>query len=286
MKNKRRTNLQSWLFILNGIVAIVSALAISVSILYLLQMQQETQNMFLQIEKLEAAYQAETYLQKMDLSQRALLDRFDENGQSTFEEYNALLDSFLAREYIASTLPQEQQILESLLLEKENYDQLYAKTLSENEKGRENINYPVYAGLRGSMQQSTETLYAQTSQLLDLNNELTLAANAEAVRYAQVLMQIGLGAFVLFIVISLVVVVLVSSRVYQPIFHISAAISALREERFDPEILNRIAQRTDEMGKLAEVFLNMAAEIAVRQADLISQAEVFTMREEQQNLEN
>ena len=283
MKSRQRTNLQSWLFILNGIVAIVSALAISVSILYLLQMQQETQNMFLQIEKLEAAYQAETYLQKMDLSQRALLDRFDENGQSTFEEYNALLDSFLAREYIASTLPQEKQILENLLLEKDNYDEFYTNALSEYERGRKNIEYSLYADLREGMQQSTETLYAQMSQLLDLDNELTLAANAEAVHYAQVLMQIGLGAFVLFIVISLVVVVLVSNRVYQPIFHISAAISALRQERFDPEVLEALARRTDEMGKLAEVFLNMAAEISTRREDLTSRIEAFAMREQRRN---
>ena len=282
MKTKQRTNLQSWLFILNGIVAIVSALAISVSILYLLQMQQETQNMFLQIEKLEAAYQAETYLQKMDLSQRALLDRFDENGQSTFEEYNALLDSFLAREYIASTLPQEKQLLGDLRLEKEKYDQLYTSALSEYEKGKANIEYPLYSDLRENMYQSTEMLYAQMRQLLDLNNNLTQAANAEAVGYAQALMQIGMGAFVLFVVISLVVVVLVSSRVYQPIFHISAAITALRQDRFDPEALEILARRTDEMGKLAEVFLDMAADISTRWEDLTSQIEAFAMQKEQQ----
>lgn len=78
--------------------------------------------------------------------------------------------------------------------------------------------------------------------------------------------QILLSAIVL--ALGLIVGLLVSRRIVRPVQDITRAALALEEERFDHALLDRAANRGDEVGVLARAFRRMAAEVVERERSL------------------
>lgn len=56
---------------------------------------------------------------------------------------------------------------------------------------------------------------------------------------------------------------------------ITAAAAAVEAEQFNTDMLSQVAERPDELGKLARVFVRMASEVAAREALLKSEIQVL-----------
>jgi len=80
---------------------------------------------------------------------------------------------------------------------------------------------------------------------------------------------IGLGALLL----TFIVVTIIARRMTAPITWLKSAAHALERGEFDPESLNPIAARDDELGELAHSFQNMARTITQREKSLAELAE-------------
>jgi len=80
---------------------------------------------------------------------------------------------------------------------------------------------------------------------------------------------IGLGSLIL----TFIVVTIIARRMTAPITWLKSAAHALERGEFDPESLNPIAARDDELGELAHSFQNMARTITQREQSLAELAE-------------
>jgi len=80
---------------------------------------------------------------------------------------------------------------------------------------------------------------------------------------------IGLGALLL----TFIVVTIIARRMTAPITWLKSAAHALERGEFDPESLDLIAARDDELGELAHSFQNMARTITQREKSLAELAE-------------
>lgn len=89
------------------------------------------------------------------------------------------------------------------------------------------------------------------------------------------LQQVGLALLVL--LIGLVAGLLMSRRIARPVEEVTQAATALAEDRFEPAMLDRAADRTDEVGTLARTFQRMATEVIERERSLREQVKRLTV---------
>lgn len=89
------------------------------------------------------------------------------------------------------------------------------------------------------------------------------------------LQQVGLAVVVL--LIGLVAGLLMSRRIARPVEEVTQAATALAEDRFEPGMLDRAADRTDEVGTLARTFRRMATEVIDRERALRDQVKRLTV---------
>ena len=89
------------------------------------------------------------------------------------------------------------------------------------------------------------------------------------------LQQVGLAVVVL--LIGLVAGLLMSRRIARPVEDITQAARALADDRFEPAMLDRAADRTDEVGSLARTFQRMATEVIERERALREQVTRLTV---------
>jgi class 3 adenylate cyclase len=75
---------------------------------------------------------------------------------------------------------------------------------------------------------------------------------------------IAIGVMVAGVLIS----IWMARRETAPLLTITGAAEALEEDRFNPEELDAVSQRNDELGRLASVFQNMAREVLARKDHL------------------
>jgi HAMP domain-containing protein len=89
------------------------------------------------------------------------------------------------------------------------------------------------------------------------------------------LQQVGLAVVVL--LIGLVAGLLMSRRIARPVEDVTQAATALAEDRFEPAMLDKAADRTDEVGTLARTFRRMATEVIERERALRDQVTRLTV---------
>ena len=89
------------------------------------------------------------------------------------------------------------------------------------------------------------------------------------------LQQVGLAVLVL--LFGLVAGLLLSRRIARPVEEVTQAATALAEDRFEPAMLDRAADRTDEVGTLARTFRRMATEVIERERALRDQVKRLTV---------
>lgn len=73
------------------------------------------------------------------------------------------------------------------------------------------------------------------------------------------------------LVVGLLASMVLARRVTEPVARLTAAAAAIEAEAFDPDCLSDVAQRQDEIGRLAHVFQHMAREVYKREQYLKQQ---------------
>jgi class 3 adenylate cyclase len=97
--------------------------------------------------------------------------------------------------------------------------------------------------------------------------------------------QIALVIAVGVILVGVLISTWVARREAAPVLKITHAAEAVEERRFHPEQLDAVAQRKDELGRLAGVFQNMAREVLTREEHLDTLVKVRTGELETKNRE-
>lgn len=275
--------IQSKLLFSIGLIIIIGALNLGANIYNLIQMDRETNKMFTQIQKLESSHQAGVITQNMELSQRALFDRRADNAIVTHAQVSNELDIFINESFLSNPSIQEKKLLVDLSSEKDNYDQIFADTISEYEKGPDNINYVTYDNLREDADRSTDSLFNHIDSIIFLNVDQLQEATELSDQYAKTSIIIGNIALGIFAISAYLIIAMISAQVYQPILAIRTAVSDIRQNKFEPDQLNKLSKKQDEMGKLAQVFLEMDTSIKERIAQKLSEKEDLSIKLERQN---
>jgi HAMP domain-containing protein len=268
IKQFNRLRIQSKLIVAFGIVTIVGALALGVNIFSTFQMENEANNMFRQVQKLYNAHEMVTFLLNMDLNGRAIFDRGVLSNREMHVEYSTQMNDYLQDAMVAADSAYEIERVQILIETKQNYDLAFSTALKELIVDQSQANPARYDEALTIMKDSFTMLREETLAFIGMMENEMQKANERVRTYATVATVLGGFALVLFTGMAFLAAYLVSSQVHRPLIDIEDAIHAARDGTFDAEALAGMAERTDELGRLARQLTSMVDAAEARQTVL------------------
>ena len=104
---------------------------------------------------------------------------------------------------------------------------------------------------------------ASVSKRLDALERMTLAVTIEQI-IANLITIVGM---IFFLWLGFAVLRLLNRRVNEPLYTLTTAATAVTDHQFNPESLQELTTRQDELGQLARSFLRMETAVAQREAE-------------------
>ncbi len=100
-------------------------------------------------------------------------------------------------------------------------------------------------------------------------------AEAEAGRFQAISFFFGLAVLPLFLILAGLAALVIDTQINQPLRRLENAAQALQSGSYQPQILEPITGRSDEMGDMARLFIRMAAAVSRRTGLLQQEADAI-----------
>jgi HAMP domain-containing protein len=213
-------------------------------------------------------YRAKVQLQQFE---RALNDYELRAEYDTLSEYRssyARLQQSLANLAAASELPEEKASLEELIQEiatlRQQFDQVIQAVDEEDWEAVVTLDNQAYTLVGPIFDQIDGLIQARSETLSELRDEVSRFTTLTWLTIAL--------ALPIFLVVVSVAALLISRQIHAPLIRMADGLKRIQEDRFDPATLAPLPERRDQVGYLAREFLQMAAAVLNRQADLQQEA--------------
>lgn len=278
MKNKSnpsRLNIQSRLVLVFSILFVFCVLALSVFLFNILNIVALNDQSRMVFEENRRIYQLETMFKQYHLG----LVNYAVSSSSLAEMRLSALDQRIDETLFAL---QEQPPtgnaapFEALAVKKEALAALVAQIIDEvdeqDELDYEDQDWEEAQRLTVQINQQFDSLYADL-RVLRAEGRQQLSGLSQQAEFSSLLaMAVGLLSIPAFLGLALLVAVTISVQINLPLEQLAQAARDLKERKFNPADLEKLAQRNDEIGDLAREFLKTAESVQARTSELEHEA--------------
>jgi len=278
MKNKSsisRSNTQSRLVLVFSVLFVFCVLALSVflfNILNIVALNDQSRTVF---EENRRIYQLETMFKQYHLG----LVNYSVTSSSLAEMRLAALDQRIDETLLA--LQQQpptgnSALFEALAVKKETLAALVAQIIDEVDDqdalDYEDQDWSEAERLTVQINQQFDSLYADL-RLLRNEGRAQLDALVQQAEFSSLLaMIVGLLSIPAFLGLAFLVAVTIYAQINLPLEKLAQAARDLKERKFNPADLEKLARRGDEIGGMAREFLKTAESVQARTSELEQEA--------------
>ena len=213
-------------------------------------------------------YQAQAYLQQFE---KALNDYELTADYDTLSEYQssyARLQQSLANIAADTDLPEEKAALDKLggdlAALRQAFDQVIEAVDEED--------WDAVVTLDNQAYDMVPPIFDQIDTLIEARSETLVELQGKVGTFTDVVWFAILLAVPLFLAVVVVVAFTVARQIHAPLGCMTGELANVRQEQFDPAALASLAERRDEIGYLAREYIQMAAAVTQRQAQLRQEA--------------
>jgi CHASE3 domain sensor protein len=213
-------------------------------------------------------YQAQAYLQQFE---KALNDYELTADYDTLSEYQssyARLQQSLANIAADTDLPEEKAALDKLggdlAALRQAFDQVIEAVDEED--------WDAVVTLDNQAYDMVPPIFDQIDTLIEARSETLVELQGKVGTFTDVVWFAILLAVPLFLAVVVVVAFTVARQIHAPLGCMTGKLANVRQEQFDPAALASLAERRDEIGYLAREYIQMAAAVTQRQAQLRQEA--------------
>lgn len=126
---------------------------------------------------------------------------------------------------------------------------------------------------------SANAAFEQVNQVVDVFQEMgqndLAAINQEADRFAILNMITIVVVLPAFLLLAVLVALVIYQQINQPLDQLTEASQAVRQSNFQPQSLDHLTERSDEIGAIARLFIRMAGSLDQRSAVLRQEADAI-----------
>lgn len=262
--------LQSRLFLVFTILFGFSVLVLSLllnNVIQMMRIQQQTREAF---ETNRQAYRLQSTLQQFQLA----LQTYENSASPLAEENLAMLQDQILREHsilYGMTDADAQAELDQFASQYEGLKDLSGQIIAKvDEEAWDDV-----LALHTQAGAVVQDMQAIAAQIQEAGMEDLQAAQSKAEVFQWMIWIFGLAALPLFLLLPGLTAVVIDRQMNHPLDQLAGAARALQTSAFQPQSLESLAARGDEIGALARRFLQMAAAVEQRTALLQQEADAI-----------
>ncbi len=262
--------LQSRLFLVFTILFGFSVLVLSLllnNVIQMMRIQQQTREAF---ETNRQAYRLQSTLQQFQVA----LQTYENSASPLAEENLAMLQDQVLREHsvlYGMTDADAQPELDRFASQYEGLKDLSSQIIAKvDEEAWDDV-----LALHTQAGAVVQDMQAIAAQIQEAGMEDLQAAQSKAEVFQWTIWIFGLAALPLFLLLAVLTAVVIDRQMNRLLDQLAGAARALESGAFQPQPLESLAARSDEIGALARRFLQMAAAVEQRTALLQQEADAI-----------
>lgn len=265
-----RLNIQSKLFSVFGLMILIGVVITMWNVYSTIRIDIDTDVMVVENKLTEEMEDAQANFLSMEVDEKDFLLSGDEKYVDKHETNRALVGLFLRNSLLDAETLEEKTKIYDLQRKKEQYEEIFTRIVEayHHEQPQEAIQI--------SFEESDDMIQQihEEIELIIQESKVFLETNAhEADQLARYSVIIGVVGLVIFLVLAVTAALITTQQFSRPVLVLDDAIAALGRGEFEPEMLERLTQRNDEIGRLARVVVDMDRSVQQRKHDLIQEAE-------------
>jgi HAMP domain-containing protein len=271
----RNLSIQNKLFVAFASTIVIAAFSLLVSMATLLRVQDLGADLKRIYQTAQRSYQAQRYLQEMERVEKTFILTGEEENLDNFLIYLALFDEYIRLAKLEAASSEIKGALFEIERAKINYTRNFEK-----------ISRSVV--LHGTVSLDEDLIDQTIVDMNTMNEQLFVVSQfawenftlAEERQQLFLLFAIGITvlALMLFLVLAAFTVLIISRGVFGPAALLSQATRAVTNGEFSPEMLSPILVQTDEIGQLADAFIEMVSAAEASERELLEKIEVARAR--------
>ena len=219
-------------------------------------------------------YHTHQILQTLELAKNSYLLTADPTWADTFDDTNAQLETHLRQALLAASGDEQRAALYEIEQERQDYQENFAAL----EAAPASIQPDQTALLSKQSDEMMEKMYARLNQIGAQEESILFQTEESANRFRWLVTIVTLFTLGLFITISAATAVGMTDNYIRPLMILCQAVTAFQSRRFEPETLENLIPRQDEIGQLGREFVRLTETVKRREADLQQQADEIRAR--------
>ena len=266
----RSSSIHNKLLTTFAITVLIGALSVVVSMATLLRLRDLSAELKGYYQSAQHSYQAQTYLQELERVEKSFILTGDEGILDDFLVYIALFDEYLRQAELEATSAE----IKSALFEIQRAQFSYIKNFEQTSKT------VVFSGIdaldEALVDQLTEDMNTMGEELFVVSQyewENFALAKEEQDLFLFLAALVNIIAVVLFLILATFTILAMSRGIFAPAHLLSQASKAVIQREYSPEMLSLISGQTDEIGQLAQAFIQMVSVVEAREELLELQIE-------------
>lgn len=269
--------IQSKLLLVFGGIILVGVLITGWTVVALTRLDDVAGQMVQTEGELSQALKVRNLLVELETSELSFMLTQDESFLHENERFGVDVDRYLNR----ALMRNEENEIKSVLYEMQRGKQAYDRNLQDVIEADNAGTWETAKGLGETSARVVDEMIVQAEKIIHDLKPSVDASLAASNRETRTSLIIGVSSLVLFLVLALAAGRITSSQVTNPMQKLIDAALALKDGQFDARALEELAQRSDEVGKLAQAFISMAQQSDGRLESLILEADEIRTKLEQ-----
>ena len=265
----RTLKIQSQLLYIFGFIITIGVLISGWTIIVITSMDRYAQQLFEAEQELNSALKTAVLVKELEVTELSYILTQDPTFLHEHNHYLGQVEFFVNRAILRADSNLEKELLFQFEREQEEYNEHVQQIFSAGDRGE----WETASELSLDSALLLENMVGEVQKIVQVNQPIIVEQLNRS--YTQVIASavVGSVALIFFLGAALIAAIIVNNQVTRPVARLQQAAQAIEEDDFDPEMLADLSQRSDEVGHLARVFVDMAAEARKRELALEQQAE-------------
>jgi CHASE3 domain sensor protein len=264
--------IQSKLFGILSFIILIGTLITMWNVYSVIRMDAESHDMLHREKELDDIEEVHIAFLRQAISENEFLLTGDTTYVDRHEAQTSLAETYLWDALLEASNNEEKAALYSIQRQGAAYGEDFDEVVSTYQDG----------SVDAAIRLSRETSQARMNQIHETIEALLVTGTAEinaegqqADRQAVTSLSIGIAGMVLFVLLAVLIVWVAVNQIGRPILVLHEAIAMVGAGNFDPAMLEPLAGRSDEIGRLARAVIEMGSSTAEQQETLQDQVVIL-----------
>jgi nitrogen fixation/metabolism regulation signal transduction histidine kinase len=265
-----RMSIQSKLMAIFGVIVVAGAAAVSIGLLNVLLFDEGVAELVQRFERLDKPFAVQESLQGLEAAENGFLLTRDPVYLQQRERHTEELDLLLREALLEAEEAAERDALYGLVRMQEEHDEAFQQLAGAIQEPRSEAEI---ARLGEAVTQGRAEMQERVQEILDTHKERMAETDEQASLYGRISFILTVVDLVNMSLLSIAAMAVLFFQLGRPIARLTQAAEAVEAGTFEPDLLQKYTERQDEIGRLAQTFIQMADGIAAREAELEREVE-------------